>query len=411
MITWPSTKARRSAGSVARPSTAPITDAGDAMYNPTVRRVGRRFVLAAAILLSAAATVAGAEWSEIGSGLPRIIAGVKSLAIDPAAPSRLYAVDARGRLFKTIDSGGDWKLCGSVAGVSFVVVDPTNSSTIYAVTQRGVFKSVDGGENWAGADGGLAGNTRFPFPTIAIDPLTPATLYAATTDGVFKSTDAARSWNKLDTVPPEAYGAYSFEGGVTIDPVSPSTIYVDFNAGKEQGILKSTDGGESWNILYTAQGISPHGLVVDLITPSTLYARSSNSAGSILKSTDGGQTWTMHPAAPPGTAVLSLVIDSVSPSTLYAIYWSSPSPRVWGILKSMDSGENWSVLDTGLPPYDADPGPRFSPSLCWPSPRPRPRLSTRDISSPILASRQTDIWRRARMEASPGMQPMPASVT
>src|SRR5437016_11848533 len=101
------------------------------MYNPTVRRVGRRFVLAAAILLSAAATVAGAEWSEIGSGLPRTIAGVTSLAIDSATPSTLYAVDANGRLFKTIDSGRSWELRGSVAGVSFVVVDATNSFTIY----------------------------------------------------------------------------------------------------------------------------------------------------------------------------------------------------------------------------------------------------------------------------------------
>ena len=48
-------------------------------------------------------------------------------------------------------------LRGNVVGVSFVVVDPTNSSTIYAATARGVLKSTDGGENWAGADSGLAG--------------------------------------------------------------------------------------------------------------------------------------------------------------------------------------------------------------------------------------------------------------
>src|SRR5260370_5516259 len=169
MITWPSTKARRSAGSVARPFTAPITDAGDGWYNPQVRCVGRRFVLAEAILLSAAATVAGAEWSEIGSGLPRTIAGVKSLAIDPAAPSTLYAVDARGRLFKTIDSGGSWKLRGSVVGVNFFVADPTDSSIIYAATERGVLKSTDGGESWVRADRGLASDYS---TMIAIDPLT-----------------------------------------------------------------------------------------------------------------------------------------------------------------------------------------------------------------------------------------------
>ena len=315
MITWPSTKARRSAGSVARPSTAPITDAGDAIYNAAVRSVGRRFLLAAAILLSAAATVAGAEWSEIGSGLPRIIAGVTSLTIDPATPSTLYAVDTRGRLFKSIDSGGSWELRGSVGDVSFVAVDPKNSPTIYAATRRGVLKSADGGENWAGADSGLADNY---VSMIVIDRLTPSTLYAAATHGIFKSTDAARSWNKLDTVPPEAYSfasaPYYFRGGLTIDPVTPSTIYLDVAGANGEAIFKSTDGGQSWNMLHNApgNGFSLNGLVVDPITSSTLYARSSRDQG-VLKSIDGGQTWTVHPAGPPGAFVSSLAIDPAQP--------------------------------------------------------------------------------------------------
>jgi photosystem II stability/assembly factor-like uncharacterized protein len=311
----------------------------------------------AAILLFAAATVSGAEWREIGSGLPRTIAAVTSLVIDSATPSTLYAVDASRRLFKSIDSGGNWRLRGSVPGVFFVVVDPTNSSTMYAVTERGVLKSTDGGENWAGADSGLAG-AGYPS-TITIDPLTPATLYATTTEGVFKSTDAARSWNKLDAVPSEAY--FNFVGEVTIDPVTPSTIYLEFGyiavLGDKQGILKSTNGGQSWNMLYNPPGIRPHGLVIDPINTSTLYALSSKSDGNILKSTDGGQTWTVHPAAPPGNWVLSLAIDPANPSTLYAGYFSSPFIREWGLLKSMDSGENWSVLNTGLPP---DPGFPFA---------------------------------------------------
>src|SRR5215469_12120092 len=75
-----------------------------------------------------------AEWSEIGSGLPRTIAAVTSLVIDSATPSTLYAVDSNGRLFKSIDSGWSWNSRGSVVGVSFAVVDPTNSSTMYAAT-------------------------------------------------------------------------------------------------------------------------------------------------------------------------------------------------------------------------------------------------------------------------------------
>jgi photosystem II stability/assembly factor-like uncharacterized protein len=186
----------------------------DSYITPKLRIANETcLVLAAAILLSGAATVGGAEWSEIGSGLPRTIAGVTSLTIDPATPSTLYAVDIGGRLFKSIDSGGSWKLRGSVRGVGFIAVDPKNSSTIYASTNRGVLNSTDGGDNWAGANSGLAGND---VSMIAIDPVTPATLYAAASHGIFKSTDAARSWNRIDTLPREAYlmadAPYYFHG-------------------------------------------------------------------------------------------------------------------------------------------------------------------------------------------------------
>lgn len=151
-----------------------------------MRPVSRRFGIAAAILLSAAASVARAQWSEISSGLPHTTPAVKSLTIDPATPSTLYAIDWDGRLFKSIDSGGSWKVSGSVAGVRFVAVDPTNSSTIYAATNRAVLKSVDGGESWAGADSGLEVITYYSV-TLAMNPLTPATLCAVTQSGVFES--------------------------------------------------------------------------------------------------------------------------------------------------------------------------------------------------------------------------------
>jgi photosystem II stability/assembly factor-like uncharacterized protein len=273
--------------------------------------------------------------------------------MDPATPSTVYAIDLSGRLFKSIDSGRTWTVRGSVTGVNFVTVDPTNSSTIYAATGRGLFKSIDGGENWAAADSGLAGFLY--HATIAVDPLTPATLYATNTQGIFKSVDAARSWNRLDTLPLEAYAVphnpYYFQGGITIDPVSPLTIYVDFRGPDfQQGILKSTDGGESWNRLHNAPDILLHSVVVDPITSFTLYALSSKADGRIFKSTDGGETWTVHFAAPQVASVSSLALDPMSPSTVYAVYWSYSGDGEWGILKSTDSGENWSVLNTGLNP-------------------------------------------------------------
>jgi photosystem II stability/assembly factor-like uncharacterized protein len=154
--------------------------------------------------------------------------------------------------------------------------------------------------------------------------------------------------------PPEAYSIpnppYYFSGRLTIDPITPSTIYIEVEAAGGAGIFKSTDGGQSWNRLNisVSAASSMGGLVVDPLTSSSLYARFTGAGGNIAKNTDGGQTLTLHQAAPAGASVLSVAIDPASPSTVYAVYSSSLG---WGILKSVDSGENWSALNTGLPPY------------------------------------------------------------
>jgi photosystem II stability/assembly factor-like uncharacterized protein len=321
------------------------------------RRGRRLFVLAAAILLPSAATVAGVQWTDISATLPRTTPAIRSLAIDSATPSTLYAIDWDGRLFKSTDSGASWKVRGSLASLRFVVVDPTVSSILYAVTQHGAFKSVDGGESWAAADSGLEGIHSI---TLSIDPLTPATLYAATERGVFKSMDAARSWKKLDTLPPQPGIApfpdvpYYIASEISIDPVTPLTLYFSFYAGNhDRGILKSTNGGQSWNQLDSGAGINPFGLRADPVASSILYALSSKNDGNIFKSSDAGQTWIAHPAAPPGTSVSSLAIDPLSPSTLYA---ASSNGLGWGILKSMDSGESWSVVNTGPRPFAGSGG-------------------------------------------------------
>jgi len=99
-------------------------------------------------------------------------------------------------------------------------------------------------------------------------------------------------------------------------------------------------------------GVNIFPLVVDPVTSSTLYAVSTKNDGAVYKSTDGGQTWTMHPLATSGGSALFLALDPISPSTVYAVTAYGPGR---GILKSMDAGDTWSVLDTGPFPF-SDPG-------------------------------------------------------
>ena len=67
---------------------------------------------------------------------------------------------------------------------------------------------------------------------------------------------------------PQAYSIpnppYYFSGRLTIDPITPSTIYIEVEAAGGASIFKSTDGGQTWNRLNISSGAasSVGGLVV-----------------------------------------------------------------------------------------------------------------------------------------------------
>src|SRR5262249_40876453 len=93
---------------------------------------------------------------------------------------------------------------------------------------------------------------------IAVDPTTPSTIYvAAASGGVWKSIDGGNSWTpKTDHVP----GATTNMGAIAIAPSNPNIIYAGTGEANFDGagvlpgtgILKSTDGGDSWSLLGQA---------------------------------------------------------------------------------------------------------------------------------------------------------------
>ena len=132
-----------------------------------------------------------------------------ALAIDPHNPNTLYAGtfdfayygydgwDYRNGVLKSTDGGVHWSTTGLTStGVRVLVLDPINPNTIYAATgifylnpdlspnpnsSRGLFKSIDGGENWSEFNVGL---TDLNVSALVIDP-SGTHLHAATTTGVF----------------------------------------------------------------------------------------------------------------------------------------------------------------------------------------------------------------------------------
>lgn len=311
------------------------------------RRAGVLLFSAALGLLAGARTASGqgAVWTSNGP----VGGNIYCLVPDPSRPSTLYAGTAEG-VFKSVDGGASWQAASAglpAERVQTIAIDPTAPSTLYAgtltpngVDSVGIFKSTDGGANWTAINEGLidplTGISPLDVWSLAIDPKNPGTILAGSRfSEIFKSVDGGVTWQF------KTFGGFQFgleTSAFQFDPSSSSRIL----AATTLGLLRSTDGGESWNAFGNVS--DPFfTLVADPTTPTTLY--SGNQAGTgLFKSTDSGGHWTAInkglPTNQGATGALPLVlgfaVDPSHPANLYAGTYGN------GLYRSTDGGLNWS---------------------------------------------------------------------
>ncbi len=280
-------------------------------------------------------TDGGGSWTAINAGLT--YRDVTSLVIDPAAPATIYAATGGGGLFRSLDGGQSWTPAGEGIVNPYVDSLAIGPSGLYAGTGdggsgAGVYRSGDHGDSWTPINAGLEARA---VAAVAIDPSAPSTLYAGTQTTLFKSTNEGQTWTHIAT----DMSALVF-AALAIDRSKPSTVYAatyayDYLPG---GIFKSVDGGSHWQ---PARGPGFHNrdaycLALNPSNPSVIYAGTQQG---IAVSTNGGVTWADRGGALP---VLALAIDPSSPSTVYA------GTSGGGIFKSIDSGLNWTAGNAGL---------------------------------------------------------------
>ena len=240
-------------------------------------------------------------------------------------------------VFKSINSGGSWNESSNgltAPTVNALAVDPVNPARLFAGTDLGVYRTTDGGAGWSNTSGpiglGVTGVT-----TVVIDPHNPAIVYASATafGCIVKSTDGGSTWNYFcDGI--DAINIYA----LAIDPVTSTTLYA---GGSNQIFYKSTDGGAHWQ--SSAAGLSLFGSVqaiaIDPTNPSTIYV--GKSSGGVYKSTNSSGNWINASTGLPNNSVFALSIDPTNTATIYAGTGS-------GIFKSTDAGSHWTAVNNGL---------------------------------------------------------------
>ncbi len=162
-----------------------------------------------------------------------------------------------------------------------VDINPKNPAEVYALVKRdGIYKSVTGGGGpWARVDLDGSGLTA-----LTIDPTTPTRLYAPTWNGVLKTTDGGNTWEA------KTNGLVSNQvvDVVTVNPANPNLLF----AGIGETLVASTDQGETWSSQGYGIGVGAsrlYQIVIDPFDPNTVYVAGLGAA--IYKSQDGGRNF------------------------------------------------------------------------------------------------------------------------
>ena len=175
----------------------------------------------------------------------------------------------------TVNGGTNWGI-KSFPTDSILTIFFTNPSTGFCgnETGRGLIKTNDGGNSWTG----VFNDQKFPqdyYPFF----LNADSGFVATGGGTFAATtDGGQSWqvksNNLQSNVGE--GCYN------------QVLFLDMNEGFyacQNGVMKTTDGGASWNnVLYAFDGIN----VIKFPNAQTGYYKATSF---IYKTADGGETW------------------------------------------------------------------------------------------------------------------------
>ena len=245
-----------------------------------------------------------------------------------AVQGQIWAPNAERGVYRTTNGGETWDHVLEVnpdTGATDVTMDPTNPRILYAGMWHhgrkpwyiksggeggGLYKTVDGGDNWEKLEGGLPdliGKTG-----IAVSAANPARVYAiieAGPDegGMWRSENYGKTW-KLINGHRAFWSRAWYYIHTAVDPSDADTIWV-----LNTRLYKSVNGGEDWETVKT-----PHGDHHDhWINPNNSQNMINANDGGATVTFDGGETWSSINNQPTAQ-FYRLTTDNQDPYRLYA---------------------------------------------------------------------------------------------
>lgn len=266
---------------------------------------------------------------------------ISQIVVNGSSPEIIYALARQNyfvpdsRIYKSVDSGNSYQ------DITFQLIplfndqdvyifqidnSATNPNILYVATSIGIFKTEDGGDSYISCD-----LRDMCITCLTIDPQNINVIFAGTKEnGLFKSSDGGNIWTSVN------HGINSTQiNCITVDPINNKKIYA---CTAPATIYESIDGGMTWIELSSI--INPSRLVINPIETNILYILAGEYGLSPYKSIDGGLTWSYIEVGWP--FVSTLIVSSDAPARIYA---GTPN----GICTSIDSGNHWECKGDMFP--------------------------------------------------------------
>ena len=179
--------------------------------------------------------------------------------------------------------------------------------------------------------------------------------YIGCAGGVYKTTNGGASWDAVFTNKPVAS-----IGAIVVSPSNPNDVWVGTGEGNVRadvsygkGVYRSRDGAKTWTFLGLERTSQISKILVDPIQRDTALVAAlgspyiGNPERGVFRTTDGGKSWTKTLYLGPSTGASDLAWDAAHPNVVFAGMWQFRR-QPWKITSGGPRGGLYRSRDGGV---------------------------------------------------------------
>lgn len=255
------------------------------------------------------------------------------------------------------------------ARINTVAINPDNEDIIYAgFSAGGVYKTENGGDTWTSIFNGQAFNA---IGDIYIDPNDSDIIYVGTGDanisgftylgdGVYRSEDGGDTWTNIGLTEQRIVSE------IIVDHSNSNRIFaacmgLPFERGNQRGLYRSENYGQDWEqVLYISDSTGVTDIAMHPTNSQIMFAAGwdrirtnfeslvAGEGAKLYKTVDGGDNWTVVEGGLPNNQIhgrMGIALYDANPNIMYLEYVGEDD-QLEAIYRTNDGGDNWFEIPT-----------------------------------------------------------------